>query len=113
MSRQCKPGHRARIIGDGLNSGQIVLVVRPYFYPEIVADATWPNPLFPWVVTSLGAPLRSIDIETGEECNLAMTIVVDDCDLEPLDYDDDGIREMEVIERPVAKGSRLVEPAGL
>lgn len=109
MSRRCKAGQRARIIGDSSNAGQIVLVVRPYFLPEEINDATWPEGIFPWVVTSLGASLRSFSIGTEEECPPARTIVVDDCDLEPLDDDDDGLGEVEVIEKPAAKGCQLAE----
>lgn len=83
MSRKCKPGIRARII-RGRNNGQIVVVVRRYF-GEAVSGGTWPRALFPWVVTSLGSALRSAFIETGAEALPSMTIVVDDCDLEPLD----------------------------
>lgn len=91
MSRRCKPGIRARII-RGSNAGKIVVVVRRYF-GEDVNDARWPQALFPWVVTSLGAPLRSICLSTGAEQPLAMTIVGDDCDLEPLRDDDDETDE--------------------
>lgn len=87
MSRRCKPGMRARII-QGRNCGKIVVVVRRYF-GEDLNGCTWPAALFPWVVTSLGAPLRSIYLETGVEAPPAMTIVVDDSDLEPLRNDDD------------------------
>ena len=86
MSRRCKPGIRARIIRSG-NAGKIVVVVRRYF-GEQVNDAQWPRQLFPWVVTSLGPPLRSVYIYTGKEAPPSMTIVVDDCDLEPLRDDD-------------------------
>jgi hypothetical protein len=92
MSRRCKPGIRARIIGECRNAGRIVLVVRPYFYPEEVLGSTWPEEiLHPWVVTSLGAPLRCFDVESEEECPPQMTIVVEDADLEPLDANDDGL----------------------
>lgn len=87
MSRRCKPGIRARIVGTG-NAGKIVLVVRRYF-GESVNGARWPNALYPWVVTSLGSALRSIHLYTGEEAPPSMTIVVDDCNLEPLRDDDD------------------------
>jgi hypothetical protein len=95
MSRRCKPGMRARIIRSG-NAGKIVVVVRRYF-GEPVNDARWPRALFPWVVTSLGSPLRSAYIDTGKEAPLSMTIVVDDCDLEPLRDDDDKEDTNEVI----------------
>jgi len=87
MSRRCEPGIRARIIGSG-NAGKIVVVVRRYF-GEAVNGSSWPMALFPWVVTSLGSPLRSVYINTGEEAPLAMTIVCDDCQLEPLKDDDE------------------------
>ena len=87
MSRRCKPGIRARII-PSFNAGKIVVVVRRYF-GEPVNDARWPRALFPWVVTSLGPPLRSVYIDTGKEAPPSMTIVVDDCDLEPLRDDDE------------------------
>jgi hypothetical protein len=109
MSRRCKKGQRARIIGKSADVGKIVFVVRPYFYPQKVGDASWPKGLFPWVVTSLGGPLRCVELGSGKECPPTHTIVVDDCDLEPLDDDDDDIRELVFIERPMAKGSRLIE----
>ena len=87
MSRRCKPGIRARIIRSS-NAGKIVVVVRRYF-GEDVNDAAWPRPLFPWVVTSLGAPLHSVYIDTGKEAPPSLTIVVDDSELEPLRDDDD------------------------
>ena len=87
MSRRCRPGMRARII-RGNNAGKVVVVVRRYF-GEDVSGGKWPRPLFPWVVTSLGSPLRSFCISTGKEELPSMTIVVDDCDLEPLRDDDD------------------------
>ena len=86
MSRKCRPGIRARIIRSG-NAGKIVVVVRRYF-GEDVNGASWPRALFPWVVTSLSSPLRSAYLYTGEEAPPSMTIVVDDCDLEPLEDDD-------------------------
>ena len=87
MSRRCKPGVRARII-SGSNVGTIIVVVRRYFGEE-VSGAMWPKALFPWVVISLGAPLRSWDIINRLEMAPEMTVVVDDCDLEPLQDDDD------------------------
>ncbi len=87
MSRRCKAGIRARII-RGSNQGKIVVVVRHYF-GEDVNGAQWPKALFPWVVTSLSGPLRSFFIDTGVEAPSALTIVVDDCDLEPLRDDDE------------------------
>jgi hypothetical protein len=87
MSRKCRPGIRARIIRSG-NAGKIVVVVRRYF-GEDVAGASWPKALFPWVVTSIGSPLRSFCADTGKAQPLAMTIVCDDCELEPLKDDDE------------------------
>jgi hypothetical protein len=94
MSRRCRPGMRARIIRSS-NAGKIVVVVRRYF-GEDVNDARWPRALFPWVVTSLGSPLRSVYIDTGIEAPPSMTIVVDDCNLEPLHDEDeeDGTEAM-------------------
>lgn len=99
MTRRCKPGIRARII-RGRNAGKIVVVVRHYF-GEPVNDARWPLALFPWVVTSLGAPLRWSDIETRIEGPPSMTVVVDDRDLEPLRDEDDVNDLRETIRRPV------------
>lgn len=101
MSRRCKPGQRARVI-NGMNRGKIVLVVR-YYFGEKLNDANWPEALYPWVVTSLGAPLRSYRINTGIECPPAMTIVVDDCELEPLLDDDDGLDESTRVDKPVTE----------
>lgn len=100
MSRRCKPGIRARFI-RGRNRGKIVLVVR-YYFGEDVNDSRWPDALFPWVVTSLGSPLRWVYLETGREGPPAMTIVVDDCDLEPLS-DDDEQDESDQADRPIMK----------
>ena len=88
MNRRCKPGMRARVIGENANRGKIVVVVR-YYFGEVVSGATWPLALYPWVVTSLGGPLQSRNIETGRLAPPHMTIVLDDSDLEPL-RDDDG-----------------------
>lgn len=89
MSRRCKAGQRARIIASGPNKGKIVLVVRRYF-GEYVSGGTWPEALFPWVVTSLGAPLSWTGMSDGRR-GVAATVVFDDCDLEPLNDDDDGL----------------------
>ena len=93
MSRLCKPGIRARIV-RGSNAGKIVVVVRRYF-GEDVNDARWPKALFPWVVASLMGPLRSFFLDNGKEAPRSLTIVVDDCDLEPLrdEDEDDGTEE--------------------
>lgn len=101
MSRRCKPGIRARII-CGNDARKIVVVVRRYF-GEVVNDATWPQALFPWVVTSLGAPLHSVCLESGKAQPPSMTIVLDDSDLEPLRDDD----EPERAEEPVDAGIRV------
>jgi hypothetical protein len=103
MSRRCKSGIRARIIGKCSNAGRIVLVVRPYFYPEEVLGSAWPEEiLHPWVVTSLGAPLRCFDAESEEECPPQMTIVVEDADLEPLDDNEDGLTLTDDRETPIS-----------
>jgi hypothetical protein len=99
MSRRCKPGQRARIIGGGWNRGKVVLVVRHYF-GEQISGGTWPEAIFPWVVSSLSVPLRSQFLDTGIEATPSMTIVMDDRDLQPLDDDDDGLKESTDIERP-------------
>jgi hypothetical protein len=101
MSRRCKPGIRARILGSS-DAGKIVVVVRRYF-GEDVNDARWPRALFPWVVTSLGSPLRSVYIDTGKDAPPSMTIVVDDCDLEPLRDDDDHEDTNEGIFTPIKR----------
>lgn len=102
MSRRCKPGSRARIIDGGANHGKIVLVVRPYFYPEEVDGAAWPDEIVhPWVLTSLSGPLRAIYTETKEECPPSMTLVCEDDDLEPLDDEDDGSDRSTDADRPV------------
>ena len=84
MTRRCKAGQRARIIARS-NRGKIVVVVRHYFGEDL--DGTWPEAAFPWVVTSLGAPLRNFKIPSGIENAPKMTIVVCDTNLEPLDDD--------------------------
>lgn len=88
MSRRCKPGMRARVIGTNANRGKVVVVVR-YYFGEEVSGFRWPLPLYPWVVTSLGGPLQSRYIDTGKPAPPTMTIVLDDSELEPL-RDDDG-----------------------
>ena len=90
MSRRCKVGQRARII-VGPNKGKVVLVVRRYLGEEI-DGGRWPNPLFPWVVTTLGAPLEWKGIGDGKR-GTATTIVLDDSQLEPLNDDDDGLTQ--------------------
>ena len=90
MSRRCKPGQRARVIGNTVNAGAVVVVVR-YYRGEVVSDALWPEALFPWVVTSLGAPLDWSRIGDGSVRGRAYTIVIDDSNLKPLDDDDEGL----------------------
>ena len=107
MNRRCRPGQRARVIGGGWNTGKIVLVVRPYFGEEI-DDATWPQPIFPWVVSSLGTPLRRRCLTTGQETPAKMVMVCDDCELEPLDDGDDGLTMSTEREQPVAIGGKAV-----
>jgi hypothetical protein len=84
MSRRCKPGQRARVISEGPDRGTIVLVLKPYFYPDEVNDAVWPRMLRGWVVTSLGAPLHAVHLD-GSPCPPEQTSVRDDRDLEPID----------------------------
>lgn len=102
MTRRCKAGQRARIVGGGWNSGKVVLIIRHYFGEDM--NGRWPLPLFPWVVTSLGGPLRNRDLTTNIENMPLMTIVVDDCYLQPLDDDgeDIGERAANDVHRPVA-----------
>lgn len=89
MSRRCKAGQRARIVG-GPNKGTIVLVVRRYLGEE-VGGSTWPEAMFPWVVTSLGAPLQWRSLTDPNVKGRSSTAVADDRDLEPLSDDDDGL----------------------
>lgn len=100
MSRRCKPGQRARIIDGGWNHGKIVLVVRPYFGEEI-EGCSWPLPIFPWVVSSLGAPLRRRCLSTKQEKPAKIVMVCDDCALEPLEDEDDGLVESTERDKPV------------
>jgi hypothetical protein len=88
MSRRCKAGQRARIL-NGNNKGKVVLVVRRYM-GEIIDGGKWPEALFPWVVTTLGAPLLWWSLDETRQ-GTASTIVMDDRDLEPLKDDDDGL----------------------
>lgn len=98
MSRRCKAGQRARIVAAGSNRGKVVLVVRRYLGEEI-SGGTWPNPLFPWVVTTLGAPLDWSGIGDGQR-GTATTIVLDDSQLEPLNDDDDGLTRSTDLSEP-------------
>lgn len=113
MTRRCRPGQRARIIGKNKNAGKVVLIVRYYFGDE-VSGFTWPEAIFPWVVASLGGPLRNFHIPSGMEAPRKMVIVVDDCDLLPLDEGEDGLNESRNVDLPLALvgiASRIA-PAG-
>lgn len=92
MSRRCKVGQRARIITRGRNYGAVVIVIRQYL-GEAVNGAAWPEPVFPWVVTSLGAPLNSVELRTLRPCAPSMTIVLDDDDLQPLSDNGQGLED--------------------
>lgn len=100
MSRRCKPGQRARYIA-GWNKGTIVVVVRQYLGEDI--DGTWPLVLFPWVVASLGVPIRRICLHTGRETPAKMMAVADDRELQPLDDDDDGLTESTEKDKPAGE----------
>jgi hypothetical protein len=104
MSRRCKPGQRARIIGRSTNAGRVVVVVR-FYTGELINRARWPEAVFPWVVTSLGAPLDSVDIPTQRPCPPAMTIVVDDSELQPLADDGDEFESLVEVIKPTAVGA--------
>lgn len=101
MTRRCKPGQRARCI-KGMNVGRIVLVVRPLLGQEF-NGSSWPEAIYPWIVAALGAPLRTKNLNTGTENLGAMTVVLCDLDLEPLDDDDDGLTRSTEKERPLKK----------
>lgn len=103
MSRRCKPGQRARIIRGGWNHGKIVLVVRPYFGEDLNGDGTWPLAILPWVVSSLGVPLRRICLSTKQEKPAKMVMVCDDCDLQPLDDGDDGLTQTTAQDNPLVR----------
>lgn len=103
MTRRCKPGQRARVISGTANRGKIVLVVRPYRFGEKISDAEWPEALYPWVVTSLGAPLRWHRVGDLSATGTDMTIVLCDTDLEPLRDDDDGLTRSTNEDKPVKK----------
>lgn len=104
MTRRCKAGQRARIIDESDNYGKVVLIVR-YYFGEEVAGATWPEEVvFPWVVASLGSPLRSCYMD-GTEAPPAMTMVCEDADLEPLPDDDPD--DSTKTDRPVGNPSVL------
>lgn len=95
MSRRCKKGQRARVIGGGSNHGVIVLVVRSYFSPQVFDGSTWHGYRFPWVVTSLGRPLHFVYLNDGTDAPPTQSGVLEDEDLEPLQDDDDGLTESE------------------
>lgn len=92
MSRRCKPGQRARVIGEGRNKGAIVLVVGPHFPDEAWGgDGQWVAGLFPWKTLSLSGLLHIRDADTLEPLAPSMYCVFEDEDLEPLKDDDDGL----------------------
>ncbi|WP_028605525.1 hypothetical protein [Ottowia thiooxydans] len=91
MTRRCKPGQRARIIVGRVDKGKIVLVVRAYRPGEKISDAEWPKAIYPWVVTSLGAPIHWSRIGNPAITGLSSTIVLCDTEIEPLEDDDDGL----------------------
>ncbi len=114
MSRRCKVGKRARIIGTGNNAGLIVLVIRPYFGEEI-DGGRWVEKPFPWVVTSLGRPIQPYAAWTKELLPVTMTGVFDDSELEPLDDEDDGLTQSTDKELPIKRPkvkARKVKEAG-
>jgi hypothetical protein len=91
MSRRCKPGQRARVIGEGWNQGAIVLVVGPHFPgEEWGGDGQWVAGLFPWKTISLSGLLRIQDADTLEPLAPSVYGVFEDEDLEPLEDGDDG-----------------------
>jgi hypothetical protein len=102
MTRKCKPGQRARVVGRGLDDGKVVLVVRRY-HGEEIEGAIWHRTLFPWVVVSLGAPLHSVYFRTGLPAPPSMTAVICDTRLQPLDDDDDSLDTSEGLDRPVER----------
>lgn len=92
MSRRCKPGQRARVIGESRNKGAIVLVVGAHFpSEEWGGSGRWVAGLFPWKTISLGGPLHIRDADTLEPLPPSMYCVFEDEDLEPLKDDDDGL----------------------
>lgn len=108
MSRRCKPGQRARFV-RGRNKGRIVLVVKALYTNEF-DGSTWPEAIFPWAVTALGAPLRTINLGTQIENPPTMTMCCCDMDLEPLNDEDDGLTRSARKDLPVAQPeARLAE----
>jgi hypothetical protein len=101
MTRRCRPGQRARCI-KGMNEGRVVLVVKPLVGHEF-NGSSWPEPIYPWIVAALGAPLRTKNLDSGTESSGAMTVVLCDLDLEPLGDGDDGLHRSTEKERPLRK----------
>ena len=102
MSRRCKAGQRARIIGGDVNHGKIVVVVRPYF-GEVIKGADWPDSIvFPWVVASLSGPMRSFFMDNSE-AEPDIVIVVEDQYLDPIPDDSSGLDEYTEVDKPVSK----------
>lgn len=111
MTRRCKPGQRAKIITGIENKGKIVLVVRPYRFGEKIGDSRWPEALYPWVVTSLGAPIHWRNIENPQTTGFSSTVVLCDTQLQPLDDDDDGLGRDTDVSKPKEYPATLVKPA--
>lgn len=109
MSRRCKPGQRARVIGESWNKGAIVLVVGPHFPgEEWGGEGRWAAGLFPWKTLSLGGALRIRDADTMEPLPPSMYGVFEDEDLEPLRDDDDGLTRSTGKDRPKGDPARGV-----
>jgi hypothetical protein len=106
MTRRVRKGQRARVIGESANEGIIVLVIRPYFYPEKFDGVKWVNFHFPWVVTSLGKPLQYQRTD-GTLCPPCQNGVLDDENLEPLEDEDDGLTEDESHDLPAPSEGKL------
>lgn len=100
MSRRNKPGTRARVVGGSVNDGIIVMVVRPYFYPQKFDGSTWTGFRFPWVITSLGRPLE-YSYTDGTKAPPTRSGVMDDENLQPLDDDDGNPNEAEDLDLPL------------
>lgn len=111
MTRRCKPGQRARITTGTVDKGKIVLVVRPYRPGEKISDGTWPEALYPWVVTSLSAPLGWHRIGNPDIKGVSFTVVMCDTELEPLNDDDDGLTRDTDVSKPKERLATLVKPA--
>lgn len=99
MSRRCKPGKKARILG-GLNSGRVVLVVRA-LHGQDFEGSLWPEAIYPWVVSGIGGPLRTRDLETKLENPPRANIVECDLRLEPFDDEEDGQQHSTERRKPV------------